>query len=103
MLGTLALGLLVLAALTAVGQAKAALAIDLGLVIGAANGPMIRQTSALGAGFMALSWMRLLLLSALGVGLGLALSPTRAWLVMAGIAAAQIVMAGAGAWNLLRS
>lgn len=91
----------VLAATAIIGQLRAGLAIDLGLAIGAANGPMIQRSLRLGASFGALSLVRLLILSILAVGLGLALSPSLAWLVIAGVAAAQIVLAFAGAWGLI--
>jgi len=52
-------------------------------------------------GFGALSMVRLLILSIVAVGLGLALSPSLAWLVLAGVAGAQIVLAFAGAWGLM--
>lgn len=91
----------VLAGTAAIGRLRAGLAIDLGLVIGAANGPMIQRSLQLGAGFGALSMVRLLILSVLAVGLGLALGPSQAWLVIAGVAAAQIVLACAGAWRMM--
>ena len=90
----------VLAGMASIGRLRAGLAIDLGLAIGATNGPMIQRSLHLGAGFGALSMVRLLILSVLGVGLGLALSPSLAWLVLAGVACAQIVLAGAGAWGM---
>ena len=98
--GGLALVVLVIAAL--VGQLRAGLEVDIGLFIGAANGPMIQRSVMLGVRFGVLSWGRLLLLSVIGLGIGLALGSNLAWLVIAGIAAAQFVLAMAGAWRLVR-
>lgn len=99
LLATAVVAIAVLAAMAVVGRLRAGLAVDLGLAIGAANGPLIRRSLQLGV-FGPLSVVRLLVLSIVAVGLGLALSPSLAWLVMAGVAAAQIVLAGAGAWGL---
>lgn len=98
--GALALAVLVVAAL--VGQLRAGLEVDIGLFVGAANGPMIQRSVVLGARFGVISLGRLLLLSVVGLGIGLALGPGLAWLVIAGIGAAQIVLAGAGAWRMMR-
>jgi hypothetical protein len=100
-LATGVLAVVVLASMASIGRLRAGLALDLGLVIGAANGPMIQRSLRLGMGFGALSMVRLLILSIVAVGLGLALSPSLAWLVLAGVAGAQIVLAFAGAWGLI--
>jgi hypothetical protein len=102
MLATGGLALLVLVVAALVGQLRAGLEIDVGLFIGAANGPMIQRSVLLGARFGVLSLGRLLLLSVIGLGIGLALGPSLAWLVIAGIALAQLVLAGAGAWRMVR-
>jgi hypothetical protein len=98
--GGLALAVLVVAALIA--QLRAGLEFDIGLFVGAANGPMIQRSVLLGVRFGMLSLGRLLLLSVVGLGIGLALGASLAWLVIAGIAAAQMVLAGAGAWRMVR-
>jgi hypothetical protein len=100
-LATAVVAVAVLAGMAFIGRLRAGLAIDLGLVIGATNGPMIQRSVQLGLGFGALSMVRLLVLSALAVGLGLALSPSLAWLVLVGVACAQIVLACAGAWGMM--
>lgn len=97
--GGLALAVLVVAAI--LGQLRVGLEIDIGLFIGAANGPMIQRSVMLGARFGVLSMGRLLLLSVVGLGIGLLLGSNLAWLVVAGIALAQIVLAGAGAWRMV--
>jgi hypothetical protein len=84
------------------GQLRAGLEVDIGLLIGAANGPMIQRSVVLGARFGVISLGRLMLLSVIGLGIGLALGASLAWLVIAGIALAQIVLALAGAWRIVR-
>jgi hypothetical protein len=101
MMATLTLALAVLAVGGIVGQLRAALEVDIGLLVGSLNGPMIQRSVLLGARFGVLSLGRLALLSAIGLGIGLLLGSSLAWLVIAGIAGAQMVMAGAGAWRLV--
>lgn len=102
MMATLTLGVAVLAIGGIVGQLRAALELDIGLLVGSLNGPMIQRSVTLGARFGVLSLGRLALLSAIGLGIGLVLGSSLAWLVVAGMAAAQMVLAGAGAWRLVR-
>lgn len=102
MLASAVLALVVLAIAALIGQLRAGLEIDIGLLIGSANGPLIQRSVSLGAGFGFTSLGRLLLLSVVGLAIGLALGSSLAWLVIAGIAVAQIVLAGAGAWRLVR-
>jgi hypothetical protein len=102
MLATGGLALVVLVTAAVIGQLRAGLEIDIGLFVGAANGPMIQRSVLLGVRFGVLSMARLLLLSVIGLGIGLALGPSLAWLVIAGIALAQLVLAGAGAWRMVR-
>jgi len=103
MLATGGLALAVLLVAILIGQLRAGLEVDIGLFVGAANGPMIQRSVMLGARFGVLSMGRLLLLSVVGLGIGLALGASLAWLVIAGIALAQIVLAGAGAWRMVHS
>lgn len=102
MVATLMLAVTVLAVASIIGQLRAGLEVDIGLLVGSLNGPMIQRSVVLGARFGVLSLGRLALLSAIGLGIGFLLGASLAWLVFAGIAAAQIVLAGAGAWRLVR-
>jgi hypothetical protein len=95
------LAVLVFAVFAALGHTRAGLALDLGLVIGAANGPLIQRSVQVGARFGILSFGRLLALSIIGVALGLLLGIGTLWLVLVGMAAAQLVLAGAGAWRMM--
>ena len=102
MMVTLTLMVAVLAVAALIGQLRAGLELAIGLLVGSANGPMIQRSVLLGARFGVLSLGRLALLSAIGLGIGLLLGTSLAWLVIAGIAGAQMVLAGAGAWRLVR-
>ena len=76
------------------GQAKNALALAIGLLVGSANGLLVQRSLVLGLGFTALSLVRLLLLTGLGLGIGLLIGLSQVWLVVGGIAVAQLVLAG---------
>jgi len=78
----------------ATGQAKNALAFAIGLLVGSANGLLVQRSLVLGLGFTALSLVRLLLLTGLGLGIGLLIGLSQVWLVVGGIAVAQLVLAG---------
>lgn len=101
LVATVAVALVALGVCALTGHLRAGLALDLGLVIGAANGPMIQRTARLGLAFGALSFGRLVLLSAVGLGLGLLLGIDVLWLVMVGLAAAQLVLAGTAFWRVM--
>ena len=78
----------------ATGQVKNALAFAIGLLVGSANGLLVQRSLAFGMGFTALSLVRLLLLTGLGLGIGLLIGLSQVWLVVGGIAVAQLVLAG---------
>jgi hypothetical protein len=78
----------------ATGQIRNALALAIGLLVGSANGLMVQRSLALGVGFTAVSLVRLLLLTGLGLGIGLVIGLSQVWLVVGGIAIAQLVLAG---------
>jgi len=78
----------------AAGQVKNALALAIGLLVGSANGLLVQRSLALGVGFTAVSLVRLLVLTALGLGIGLLIGLSQVWLVVGGIAIAQLVLAG---------
>lgn len=78
----------------AIGQVRHGLALGVGLLIGSANGLLIQRSVALGAGFTALSLARLMLLTMVGLVIGLLFGLSSVWLVIAGIAVAQLVLAG---------
>ena len=78
----------------ATGQAKNGLALAIGLLVGSANGLLVQRSLALGVGFTAVSLVRLLVLTGLGLGIGLLIGLSQVWLVVGGIAVAQLVLAG---------
>jgi len=78
----------------ATGQVKNALAFAIGLLVGSANGLLVQRSLAFGMGLTALSLVRLLLLTGLGLGIGLLIGLAQVWLVVGGIAVAQLVLAG---------
>ena len=78
----------------ATGQLKNALALAIGVLVGSANGLLVQRSLALGVGFTALSLVRLLVLTGLGLGIGLLIGLSQVWLVVGGIAIAQLVLAG---------
>ena len=78
----------------ATGQIRNALALAIGLLVGSANGLMVQRSLAFGVGFTALSLVRLLVLTGLGLGIGLLIGLSQVWLVVGGIAIAQLVLAG---------
>ena len=78
----------------ATGQVKNGLALAIGLLVGSANGLLVQRSLALGVGFTAVSLVRLLVLTGLGLGIGLLIGLSQVWLVVGGIAVAQLVLAG---------
>jgi hypothetical protein len=87
----------------ALGAWRPGLAVALGLLAGAANGFLARGALGLDASFRATSLGRLLVLSAAGVGLGALLGLQFVPLVLIGIAASQLVLAGVAAVSAVRS
>ncbi len=78
----------------ATGQVKNGLALAIGLLVGSANGLLVQRSLALGVGFTAVSLVRLLVLTGLGLAIGLLIGLSQVWLVVGGIALAQLVLAG---------
>ena len=78
----------------ATGQVRNALALSIGVLVGSANGLLVQRSLALGVGFTAVSLVRLLVLTGLGLGIGLLIGLSQVWLVVGGIAVAQLVLAG---------
>lgn len=85
------------------GHWQAGLAIGAGLTIGAANGFLVRRSLGSAAGFRASSLGRLALLSVVGLGAGLLISPAVAPLVLVGIAVAQVALTLVAGWELSRA
>ncbi|HEY4027082.1 MAG TPA: hypothetical protein VGO86_11685 [Candidatus Dormibacteraeota bacterium] len=77
----------------ALGSWRTGVALALGLLAGATNGFLAQRALGVEAGFGFTSIGRLALLSAVGLGLGALLGLPYVPLVLAGIAAAQLVLA----------
>lgn len=78
----------------ALGQFRAGLAIAVGLLVGSVNGRLVQRSVSLGVGFTALSLVRLMVLTAVGLGIGLLIGLHQVWLVVVGMALAQLILAG---------
>lgn len=76
------------------GQFRMGLALSVGLLVGSMNGLLVQRSISLGVGFTALSLVRLMLLTAFGLGIGLLIGLPQVWLVVVGMALAQLVLAG---------
>jgi len=96
----LAVAILTVAALA--GYLSSGLGIALGLLLGSANGYLIAHLFDRDSSFVTTSLMRLALFSALAVGAGMVIGSS-VWSVIIGVAAAQLVMVGAGVRHGLRA
>ena len=94
--------LVVLVALVAAGYPRAGLAASAGLALGSVNG--ILAGRALGAGInpRMSGLIRLAVLSAAAIAIGLLIGLDYAWLVILAVGAAQMVLVGFAARSLLR-
>ncbi len=78
----------------ALTQFRAGLAVAVGLLVGSVNGLLVQRSVSVGVGFTALSLVRLMVLTAVGLGIGLLIGLHQVWLVVVGMALAQLVLAG---------
>lgn len=95
--------LLAVLAGTALGSWRGGVAVALGLLIGSANGFLVRRALGADAGFRVISLGRLAILSAVGLLLGALLGLPFVPLVLLGIAAAQLVLALVSTVTALRT
>lgn len=93
---------MVVVALVATGYPRAGIAASAGLALGSVNGMLAGR--ALGAGMnpRLSGLIRLGVLSAAAIAVGLAIGLDYAWLVILGVGAAQMVLVGFAARSLLR-
>lgn len=91
---SIAISFVVLIGGIAIGQTRHGLALSIGLLIGSANGLLVQRSLALGMGFTVLSLARLMALTTVGLAIGLLFGLSSVWLVIGGIAIAQLVLAG---------
>ncbi|GAC1656711.1 MAG: hypothetical protein NVS9B1_12700 [Candidatus Dormibacteraceae bacterium] len=95
----MALAAIVLALI--LGHPRAGLALGAGLVIGSANGYLARKSLNVDIPFRATSLGRLAVISMAGLAAGILLGMDVAWLALVGLAAAQLVLAGAAVRGML--
>ena len=86
----------------AIGQPRGGLALAAGLMLGSLNGVLARRTIGSALPMSASSLGRLAVLSATGLAAGLLMGVDVVWLVVLGLAAAQILLALAAAHEMLR-
>jgi putative flippase GtrA len=85
-----------------VGQPRPAVALAAGLLIGAANGFLVRRALGFEAGFRATSIARLMVLTIAGLAAGLFLGLDVVSWAIVGLAGAQLMLAAAAARELVR-
>jgi hypothetical protein len=89
--------------LSVAGVPRAGFALAAGLVLGSINGHLALRSLRSNASFRIASLGRLGALSALGVGVGFLLGTDVVYLTIAGLAAAQLILAGVAAVEVTRS
>jgi hypothetical protein len=92
---------LALAGGIALNNLGAGVAVAVGLLLGSANGLLVRRSVSVGAAFAALSLGRLLLLSLLALAASLLLGIREGWMVIGGIALAQLLLVTAALKEVL--
>jgi hypothetical protein len=91
-----------LLALVIYGQPRAGVALGVGLAVGGLNGLVAANTVDILGSFRFLSLIRLVLLSAIALAVGLLLQPSAAWLTVVGVASSQFVMSAIALRSVLR-
>ena len=91
-----------LVVLALAGNARAGVAVAIGLALGSVNGALAERAVNAGMSLRLSSLPRLALLSAAAIGAGLLIGLDYAWLVIVGVAAAQGVLVAVAARSLLR-
>lgn len=94
-----ALGLVIV--LSALGEFRVGAALGLGLVLGSTNGLAVEKSMESGVGPRASSLLRLSLLTVVALGASVLLGLSYAWLVVMGVAGAQLVLVASAARSLL--
>lgn len=98
---SVAVAVLAVCALTAGGHARAGVALAAGLLVGSLNGLWAQRTLGSELSFRATSLGRLAVLSAAGLAVGFAIGTDVAWLTLAGLAGAQLLLAGSALREML--
>lgn len=90
-------------ALAYLGQPRAGVALAIGLALGGLNGLVAAAGADAPGSFRFFSLMRLGLLSAVALAIGLLLEPALAWIIIAGVALSQFVMSAIAIRSVLRN
>ncbi len=98
----LAAAIVAFATLTITGQPRAGLSLAIGLALGGVNGLFAAKSVDVGGPFRLLSFVRIGVLSALALGVGVLIQPATAWLALIGVATSQFLMAALAARSVLR-
>jgi hypothetical protein len=100
------LAAIALVAFSAFGTWRTGAAVAIGLVLGSFNGLLAKHGVDValegGIGFRASSLVRMGILTAVGLGLGVMLGLPQVAFVIGGIALAQLVLVGVSAWEVSR-
>ena len=97
-----AMALVALAIAFVLGHPRAGIALAAGLLVGSSNGYLARQGLSFGGAFRSTSGLRMTLLTAVAVGIGLLCGLDVAWLALLGVGLSQLVLAGVAASTLIR-
>ena len=94
--------MVVLVALVVAGYAQAGLAASSGLALGSINGVLAGRAFGAGVSPRLSGLIRLAVLSAAAIAVGLLIGLDYVWLVILGVGAAQMILVGFAARSLLR-
>lgn len=83
------------------GQLALGLPLGIGLVLGSMNGMLVRRSMNVGIAFTGLSLGRLMFLTIVALGLSALLGWKHGWLIVVGLAIAQLLLVGVAARELL--
>jgi hypothetical protein len=100
-IGCLAMAVVAFVALAVAGEIRAGVAVALGLVLGSINGLLAQRALDAGVSVRLSSLPRLALLTVVAIGGGLLIGLSYAWLVILGVAGAQLVLVAVAARSLL--
>ena len=102
LIGCLAAAVVTFVALSIAGEVRVGLAVALGLVLGSVNGLLAQRALDAGVSVRLSSVPRLGLLTLVAIGGGLLIGLSYAWLVILGVAGAQLVLVAVAARSLLK-
>ena len=99
---TVVVAILIFVVLAIAGEVRAGVAVALGLVLGSVNGLVAQRALDSGVSVRLSSLPRLAILTIAAIGGGLLIGVSYAWLVILGVAGAQLVLVVVAARSLLK-